>query len=594
MKSTANDHCHFRHRRPLMRVTFPQAVGVLFLLSSAAVLAGDLTPEQLTFFETKIRPVLSKSCYRCHSQSEGKSKGGLTLDTRAGWQKGGESGAAIVPGKPDESLLIKAVRYDDEDMQMPPAANSKGSKLPADQIADLEQWVRMGAPDPRVAPVARRDISKISDGLSEGMRDSVKTHWAYQPLVSPGVPTVNNASWCKTSVDNFILAKLEEKKMKPSAAADKRTLIRRTTFDLTGLPPTPNEVLDFVNDASPKAYEKVLDRLLASPHYGERWGRYWLDVARYADTYGEGKKDNNTLNPFAWTYRDYVIKAINSDRPYDVFIKEQIAADLMPNSKTQPGTLAALGFLTGGDHFQGNRNDIINDQIDVVTKGFIGTTVTCARCHDHFFDPVPTRDYYSLYGVFNSCGEPEELPVIAASKDKKAEQIYLAERKALVEKGYAKIDQEMCLMATKFNTRAAIFLLGMEKMRGGKANYQEMVDSLDKVGLVPEDLQMAQRSLQAQLQAKAEAAKSSEMMAMNPMMNEMAMKPVAEVAPIQGGQERGTEERRPGDAELGPSGIESVARVRAPARRWFCGTLRGCHRPAYRPGERSLRQPARR
>lgn len=517
MKSTANDHPLVRHRHPLMRVAFLPVVGVSFLLSSFVVMAENLTSEQLTFFETKIRPVLSKSCYRCHSQSEGKSKGDLTLDTRAGWQKGGETGSAIVPGKPEESLLIKAVRYEDEDTQMPPTSNSKGGKLPADQIADLEQWVRMGAPDPRIAPVPRRDISKISDGLSEDMRDSVKTHWAYQPVVSPPLPAVNNASWCNTSVDNFILAKLEAKNMKPSAPTDKRTLIRRATFDLTGLPPSPKEVLDFVNDSSAKAYEKVLDRLLASPHYGERWGRYWLDVARYADTYGEGKKDNNTLNPFAWTYRDYIIKAINSDRPYDIFIKEQIAADLMPSSKSQPGSLAALGFLTGGDHFQGNRNDIINDQIDVVTKGFLGTTVTCARCHDHFFDPVPTRDYYSLYGVFNSSGEPEELPVIAVSKDKKAEQSYLAERKALVEKGYAKIDREMCRMATKFNTHAAAFMLGMEKMKSGKANYQELADSLDKVGLTPEDVQMAQRSLQAQLQAKPVAAKSDDMMAMKPM-----------------------------------------------------------------------------
>jgi len=507
-----------------MRVRRLLFVGSALLLPPTTAMAEDPTPEQVKFFETKIRPVLSKSCYQCHSLSEGKTKGGLTLDTKAGWQKGGKSGTAIMPGKPNESLLIKALRYEDTDMQMPPT--SKGGKLPPDQIADLEEWVTMGAPDPRSSTVSRRDISKIADGLIEDMRNSVKTHWAYQRIVSPPVPEVKDALWCKTAVDNFVLSKLEAKNMKPSAPADKRTLIRRASFDLTGLPPSPKEVIDFVNDASPAAFEKVVDRLLASPHYGERWGRHWLDVARYADTRGEVKKDSNTLNPFAWTYRDYVIKAFNSDRPYDQFIKEQVAADLMPSSKNQPGTLAAMGFLTGGDHFQGNRNDIINDQIDVVSKGFLGTTVSCARCHDHFFDPVPTRDYYSLYGVFNSCGEPEELPIIASAKDKKAEESYLAERKALEAKGYAMIDREMCQMATKFNTHAATFLLGMEKMRGGKPNYDELMAYLAKDGLTPQDLQTAQRSLQAQMLAKAEAVKSADMMSMNPQaMNQMAGTP---------------------------------------------------------------------
>lgn len=491
---------------------FLPSAGLAILVLPTLVAAENLNPDQLKFFETKIRPILSKSCYRCHSIAEGKSKGFLTLDTKSGWQEGGESGPAIMPGDPLKSLIIKAVCYEDPDMQMPP--DSKGGKLPADQIADLVEWVKMGAPDPRTSSVPRRDISKIADGLSEDMKDSVKTHWSYQPVVSPPIPKVSDASWCKTEVDHFILSKLEEKGMKPSAPADKRTLIRRATFDLIGLPPSPKEVLDFVNDNSPTAYEKVVDRLLASPHYGERWGRYWLDVARYADTRGEVNKDNNTLNPFAWTYRDYVIKSLNSDRPYNLFIKDQLAADLIPSSKSQPGTLAAMGFLTGGDNFQGNKNDIINDQIDVVTKGFLGTTVTCARCHDHFFDPVPTRDYYSLYGVFNSCGEPEELPVIANSKDKKSEESYLADRSALVAKGYFMIDKEMCQMATKFNTHAATFMLGMEKMKGGKATYDA---ELEKDGLTPDDLQQAMRSIQIQTITKANTGMASDMMSMNQM-----------------------------------------------------------------------------
>jgi mono/diheme cytochrome c family protein len=501
-----------RTPRPAMRKSF--ALGLLMLLLPAAAGAEDITPDQLKFFETNVRPVLAKSCYKCHSQAEGKSKGDLTLDTKAGWMKGGESGAVIVPGKPDDSLLIQAVRYDDPDTQMPP--ESKGVRLLPQQVADLEAWVKMGAPDPRTQTVAKRDISKIANGLNEEMRESVKTHWAYQPIVAPPVPTVKDTTWPKTPVDDFILAKLEEKGMKPSPPTDKRTLIRRATFDLIGLAPTPKEVLDFVNDSSPDAFDKVVDRLLASPHYGERWGRFWLDVARYADTRGEVKKGNSPLSPFAWTYRDYVIRAFNADRPFDLFIKDQIAADLMPTAKTQPGTLAALGFLTGGDQFQGNRNDIINDQIDVVCKGFLATTVSCARCHDHFFDPIPTRDYYSLHGVFNSSTEPDELPIIGQPGDQKDKATYVADRKALEAKGYAMIDREAGRMATKFNTHAETFLIAMTKVKGGKkSNDPETLAFLKKDGLLPEDLQAAQRSFQ--VRAKEAQTKAAEEDAMNPM-----------------------------------------------------------------------------
>ena len=501
-------------RAPHWTVIRLSAVGLALLLLPAAARAGDLSPDQLKFFETKIRPVLAKSCYKCHSLAEGKSKGELTLDTKAGWMKGGESGPALVPGNPDESLLIKAVRYDDPDTQMPPI--SKGVKLLPEQIADLEAWVRMGAPDPRSQSLPKRDISQIANGLNEEMRENVKTHWAYQPITSPPVPAVKDTTWSKTPVDHFILSKLEEKGMTPSAPADKRTLIRRATFDLIGLAPSPKEVLDFVNDESPGAFTKVVDRLLASPHYGERWGRYWLDVARYADTRGEVKKGNSPLSPFAWTYRDYVIKAFNSDRPFNLFIKDQLAADLMPTSKSQPGTLAALGFLTGGDQFQGNRNDIINDQIDVVSKGFLGTTVSCARCHDHFFDPVPTRDYYSLHGIFNSCIEPEELPIIGRPEDQKEQLAYVAERKALVAKCNALIDREMCRMATKFNTHAETFLLGMARTSRGGRNYDaDILDYLKSDGLLPEDLQMAQRMIQSRV--KQDVVKSQESTEMNQM-----------------------------------------------------------------------------
>ncbi len=345
------------------------AFSLLSLLIPVVSSAADISPEGLKFFEAKIRPILATACYKCHSQADGKTKGGLALDSKAGWTKGGETGPAIVPGDPDQSLLIKAVRYTDEDMQMPPSQS--GKQLQPSQIADLEAWVKMGAPDPRSVAAPRADIAKIASGLTEEMQEKAKTHWAYQPIKAPPVPETKDKVWGNTPVDQFILAKLEEKGLTPSPAADKRTLIRRATIDLIGLPPTPQEVLDFVKDESPDAFNKVIDRLLASPQYGERWGRFWLDVARYADTRGEPKKDTSPLSPFAWTYRDYVIKALNSDRPFDQFIKEQIAADQLPTATTQPGTLAALGFLTQGDQFQGNRNDIINDQIDVVCKGFL-------------------------------------------------------------------------------------------------------------------------------------------------------------------------------------------------------------------------------
>ena len=360
--------------------------------------AADLTPAETQFFENKIRPLLTDKCYKCHSTQAEKVRASLLLDSKEGVLKGGETGPAVVPGEPDKSLLIKAVRYTDPDLQMPP----KGNKLADEQIADLVAWVKMGAPDPRVATPAQM-----------AWKDNSKTHWAWQKLTKPTVPEVKDASWPKTPVDNFILARLEEKDLKPNPPADKRALIRRATFDLIGLPPTPQEVEDFVNDESPDAFAKVVDRLLASPHYGERWGRHWLDVARYSDTKGMVRRNREDPDyPFAWTYRDYVIRSFNEDKPYNIFIIEQLAADKLPATAKNPTNLCALGFLTVGDRFMEMKNDIINDRIDVVTKGFLGLTVTCARCHDHKFDPIPTKDYYSLFGVFANCVEPSVEPVI--------------------------------------------------------------------------------------------------------------------------------------------------------------------------------------
>jgi hypothetical protein len=365
-----------------------------FLLPCSAV---EPTREQLEFFENKIRPVLADNCYKCHSTSAEKIRGGLLLDSREATLRGGDTGPAVVPGYPDKSLLIQAVRYTDADLQMPPK-----KQLSEAQIADLEQWVKMGAPDPRTATAVQKSWVDPND-----------KHWAWQPLTKPTVPTVKNQSWGQSPVDNFILAKLEAQGFTPNPIADKRTLIRRATFDLIGLPPTPDEVELFIADNSPDAFAKVVDRLLASPHYGERWGRHWLDVARYSDTKGMVRRQReDPRSPYAWTYRDYVIKSFNDDKPYNQFIIEQLAADKLPATKSNPTNLAALGFLTVGERFMGMRHDVINDQIDVVTKGFLGLTVSCARCHDHKFDPIPTKDYYSLHGIFASTLEPTAEPVI--------------------------------------------------------------------------------------------------------------------------------------------------------------------------------------
>jgi hypothetical protein len=392
----------------------------LFLASLAALPAGGaaaapsapapLSSTDLQFFETKIRPVLDDQCYRCHSLQGGKIKGGLRLDTRAALLEGGDSGPAIVPGKPDQSLLIEAIRYTNPDLRMPP----KGKQLPDTIVADFVEWIRRGAPDPRIAEAPAANGSSPAHLYTPN-----KDHWAFKPVIAPPVPETRHPRWCQNPVDNFILAGLEAAGLKPSPATDRRTLIRRITFDLTGLPPTDPEIYAFLNDRAPDAYAKVVDRLLASPHYGEHSARAWLDIARFAETKGSVKRDQDPRYAGAWTYRDYVIDAFNSDKPYPAFITEQLAADALVlkslDRKTLPADqspgdrriLAAMGFLTLGNQFDGSTNDIINDRIDVTTKAFLGLTVSCARCHDHKFDPVPTKDYYSLYGIFASSTRPK-------------------------------------------------------------------------------------------------------------------------------------------------------------------------------------------
>lgn len=425
---------HERKRVVLRRHPLAHARGYLVFVACAAtsaLRAVEATPavsgSDLQFFESKIRPLLVDKCYKCHSRDADKIKGGLMLDTREAWLHGGDSGPAITPGKPDDSVLIKAVRYTDDDLQMPP--EKAGGQLSDAQIADLTEWVRRGAPDPRTL---------VAKGSSSTYGGVGKDHWAFQPVKKPALPTVSNPAWCQTPVDNFVLAKLEANGMTPNSPADKATLVRRIFFDLVGLPPTAREVQAFVDDQSPDAYEKLVDRLLASPFYGEHWARYWLDVARYSDTKGEPPKkpqDNTDPRfPYAWTYRDYVIDAFNRDKPYNQFVLEQLAADKMfaadiakakaKDKNAEPpvdeSSLAALGFLTLGPQFEGRMDDIIGDRIDVTTKAFLGLTVACARCHDHKFDPIPTKDYYSLYGVFANTVAPAELPPLHTKMPKTA------------------------------------------------------------------------------------------------------------------------------------------------------------------------------
>jgi cytochrome c553 len=395
--------------------------------AQAAPAAQPMSAEDLQFFESRVRPILVDRCYKCHSRLADKIKGGLMLDTREGMLHGGDTGPAITPGKPADSLIIDAVGYKDSDLQMPP----KGDRLSDQQVADLAEWIRRGAPDPR---------SLVAKGSSPAYGGVGREHWSFLPVRSQPVPAVADAAWCKTPVDNFILARLEENGMKPNGPADKYTLIRRATFGLTGLPPTEAEVQRFLVDDSPDAWARVVDQLLASPHYGERWGRYWLDVARYADTKGDTPQREDPRYPFAWTYRDYVIDAFNADKPYDQFIVEQLAADRLVaaeerRNRSGPGPvdqrpLAALGFLTLGNRFENSANDIINDRIDVATKAFLGLTVSCARCHDHKFDPIPTADYYSLYGVFADSAEPSEEPWLHPMPKTPALLDYLAKMQA--------------------------------------------------------------------------------------------------------------------------------------------------------------------
>ncbi|HYG78285.1 MAG TPA: DUF1553 domain-containing protein [Planctomycetota bacterium] len=373
------------------------------LLAAAALLhpfsasGAESDAASIEFFEKKIRPALIEHCYKCHSAKSEKIKGKLRVDNRNALQRGGETGPGIVPGDPEKSLIIEAIVYKNPDLQMPP-----DNKLPDEMIQDFIAWVKKGAVWPNekethaVVEEKKLDYDKLR-----------KEHWAFQPLKETPPPAVKNAAWPQSPIDNYIAAALEAKNLQPGQRADKRRLLRRVSFDLTGLPPTPEQIDSFINDESPNAFEKVVDRLLASPHFGERWGRHWLDLARYAESAGGGRivPLNN-----AWRYREYVINAFNKDKPYDRFIREQLAGDLLPATdfNERGENIVATGFLAIGPKNLDTqdkdllRMDVVDEQIDTIGKVMLGMTIGCARCHDHKFDPITTREYYALAGIFRS------------------------------------------------------------------------------------------------------------------------------------------------------------------------------------------------
>ncbi len=357
----------------------------------------EASPEELAFFEQRIRPVLVERCYECHASDSAEIEGELLVDSAYALRRGGSNGPALVVGDAENSLLVKAIRYRDSNLQMPP-----DGRLSDAEIADIERWINYGAADPR-SEVTR--FQRKSLDISEA-----KKYWAFQPLQRPEVPSVQRSDWPTSPIDYFVLAKMEERSFSPAPDADRRTWIRRATFDLIGLPPTPEEVQEFVEDTSSEAYEKVIDRLLDSPRYGERWGRYWLDVVRYADTAG----DNSDFPiPQMRLYRDWVIESFNKDVPYDRFVAAQLAGDLLPadSQEERRRNIIATGYIANARRFGSRVDDYpqhltIEDTLDNFGRAFLGLSINCARCHDHKFDPISMEDYYGLYGIFDSTRYP--------------------------------------------------------------------------------------------------------------------------------------------------------------------------------------------
>ncbi|HCE05934.1 MAG TPA: hypothetical protein DEQ62_06345, partial [Verrucomicrobiales bacterium] len=367
-------------------------VAFIFLTATAT---RAVDPADLEFFEKKIRPVLVSECYQCHSKDE-KVKGGLRLDWKGGWQEGGDSGAAIIPGQVGKSLLIQAIRYSDAELEMPPK-----KRLTAEQVADFEKWVAMGTPDPRNSAEATTEDQQLN-------LEAARRFWAFQPVTKPAKPQLKDKAWPHNGIDRHVLAALEAKGIGPGPDTEDLTLLRRLYFDLTGLPPTPEQMAAFKRAAATdrqSAIENTVDALLASPHFGERWGRHWLDVVRFSESTGGGR---TLLMKEAWRYRDYVVNAFNADKPYTEFIREQIAGDILPEgtlAQRRERLTATAFLLLGPTNYELQDKtvlemDIVDEQMDTMGKAFMALTIGCARCHDHKFDPIRTEDYYGMAGIF--------------------------------------------------------------------------------------------------------------------------------------------------------------------------------------------------
>ena len=428
-------------------------------------------PPDASLFEAKIRPVMAAKCYACHSSKLKAPMGGLVLDTKAGMAAGGSSGAVIQAGKPNESRLLTALRFTDPHLQMPPTG-----KLPETVIADFAAWITAGAPDPRAAAPANEATSAL-----KGMTiEAGKKWWAFQPIAELPAPPVKNKTWAQNKIDPFVLAKLEAKRFTPSPTADKRTLVRRAYIDLIGFKPTYEEVEAFASDPAPDAWAKLIDKLQAMPQYGERWGRHWMDVARFGEDNATSEATNQPY-VYAWRYRDWIIEAVNRDVPYDQFVKLQLAADLMPDTSREDRR--ALGYLgaapiyhkdqrLSADVIGGFMTDDWDERVDTVTRGLLAMTVACARCHDHKFDPIPTKDYYGLAGVFASTMRTEQ-PLFDV--DPAVEQRYLWVQRRLIDLRYsANLLTGEASTVVDSESRVARWKLEIEELR------KEMVTLRDK------------------------------------------------------------------------------------------------------------------
>ncbi len=406
---------------------------ILLLACFLNVAASKDNQKELSeFFERRIRPVLSASCYECHQGEVQDVEAGLQVDSREGLLRGGTRGPALVVGKPDESLLVLALDHADQ-LQMPPK-----SKLPQQQIADFRTWIQQGAYWPGQMPAGNVSAERRVVDTPRTRDDfpaEARSFWAFQPPHAPPLPQVHKTTWVRSWIDRFVLARLEAAGLQPAPEADARTWLRRVTYDLTGLPPTRSEIRQFLSDSSPDAYERIVDRLLSSPRYAEKWGRHWLDVARYADSNG---LDENLAYANAFRYRDYVIDSFATDKPFDRFILEQLAGDLLPDNDTTPRNerWIATGFLSLGakmlaeDDPMKMQMDIVDEQVDTIGRAFMGLTLGCARCHDHKFDPVTSADYYALAGILKSTTTMENFQVVAKWQERPISSTELIERHA--------------------------------------------------------------------------------------------------------------------------------------------------------------------